>query len=106
LYRYLIDDFLIERRKKFHKKDFVVVTDFVMRLKMDKRIHLCEYEADSLAEGLNSLFESEVDIPRIRYGKKQTLDTLISEEALLFAKFLRQEIETWVPRLASLYTAN
>lgn len=22
LYRYLIDDFLIERRKKFHKKDF------------------------------------------------------------------------------------
>jgi len=98
LYRYLIDDFLIERRKKFHKMDFVVVTDFMMRLKMGKRIHLCEYEADSLAEGLNSLFESEIDIPRIRYGKKQTLDTLISEEALLLAKFLRSEIKYWNPR--------
>jgi CRISPR-associated protein Cas1 len=98
LYRYLIDDFLIERCKKFHKKDFVVVTDFMMRLKMGKRIHLCEYETDNLAEGLNSLFESEVDIPRIRYGKKQTLDTLINEEALLLAKFLRSEIQEWNPR--------
>ena len=69
LYRYLIDDYLIERRKKFHKKDFVVVTDFMMKLKIGKRIHLCEYEADSLADGLNGLFESEVEIPRIKHGK-------------------------------------
>ena len=101
LYRYLIDDFLIERRKKFHKKDFVVVTDFMMRLKMGKRIHLCEYEADSLADGLNGLFESEVNIPRIRYGKKQTVDTLISEEALLLAKYLRNERRDWTPRIPS-----
>jgi len=70
-----------------------------MRLKMGKRIHLCEYEADSLADGLNSLFESEVDIPRIRYGKKQTLDTLISEEALLLAKYLRNEKKDLIPRI-------
>jgi len=43
LYRYLIDDYLIERCHNLHKKDFVVVTDFMMRLKMGKRIHLCEY---------------------------------------------------------------
>ena len=67
---------------------------------MGKKIHLCEYEADSLAEGLNSLFESEVEIPRIRHGKKQTLDTLISEEALLLAKFLRNERKDWNPRLS------
>lgn len=72
------------------KKDFVV-TDFMMHLKMGKRIHLCEYEADSLTDDLNSLFESEVEIPRIKHGKKQTLDTLINEEALLLAKFLRKE---------------
>ena len=106
LYRYQIDDFLIERRKKFHKKDFVVVTDFMMRLKMGKRIHLCEYETDSLAEGLNRLFESEVDIPRIRYGKKQTLDTLISEEALLLAKFLRNERKEWKMRLPNIQEIN
>ena len=69
---------------------------------MGKKIHLCEYEADKLAEGLNGLFESEVDIPRIRHGKKQTLDTLISEEALLFARFLRNEIKEWNPRQPNL----
>lgn len=98
LYRYLIDDFLIERCKKYHKNDFVLVTDFMMKLKMGKKIHLCEYETDSLAEGLNSLFENEVEIPRIKHGKKQTLDTLISEEALLLAKFLRNERKEWIPR--------
>jgi CRISPR-associated protein Cas1 len=40
LYRYLIDDYLIERCRKFHKKDFIVVTDFMMRLKIGKRINL------------------------------------------------------------------
>ena len=86
------------------KKDFVVVTDFMMRLKMGKRIHLCEYEADSLAEGLNGLFNREVEIPRIRHGKRQTLDTLISEEALLLAKFLRDERNEWKPRIAIPYS--
>jgi len=76
-----------------------VVTDFMMRLKIGKRIHLCEYEADSLADDLNDLFNREVDILRIKHGKKQTLDTLISEEALLLAKFLRDERNTWTPRI-------
>ncbi len=99
VYRYLIDDFLIERCRKLRKKDFVLVTDFMMRLRMGKRIHLCEYETDSLADVLNGLFESTVEIPRMKYGKKQTLDTLISEEALLLAKFLRNEKNQWIPRL-------
>ncbi len=88
--------------RNFTKRISVVVTDFMMRLKMGKRIHLCEYEFDSLAEGLNSLFETEVNIPRIRYGKKQTLDTLINEEALVLAKFLRNERKEWNPRLVDI----
>jgi hypothetical protein len=59
---------------------------------------LCEYKTNDLAEGLNNLFERKVEIPRIKHGNRQTIDTLISEEALLFAKFLRQEKEAWVPR--------
>jgi CRISPR-associated protein Cas1 len=102
LYRYLIDDFLIERSQKLHKKDFVFVTDFMMHLKMGKRIHLCEFETDELGEDLNLLFDRVVEISRIRHGSKQTLDTLINEEAYLFAKFLRHERETWVPRIPSL----
>ncbi len=53
----------------------------MMRLRMGKRIHLCEYETDSLAEGLSSLFDRVLETARMRYEKKQTLDTLISEEA-------------------------
>lgn len=99
LYRCLIDDYLIERCQKLRKKDFVVVTDFMMRLKMGKRIHLCEYEADSLAEDLNKLFEKKIQIPRIRHGYSQTLDTFINEEALLLAMFLRNERKEWNPRI-------
>ncbi|MGQ9507547.1 MAG: CRISPR-associated endonuclease Cas1 [Candidatus Bathycorpusculaceae bacterium] len=102
LYRYLIDDFLIERRNKFHKNDFVTVTDFILHLRMGKRIHLCEFEAGELAEALNKLFDGIVHVPRIRHGSRQTLDTLICEEALLLAKYLRGERAGWLPRLTSL----
>jgi CRISPR-associated protein Cas1 len=102
IYRYLIDDFLIERRTKLHKNDFVTVTDFILHLRMGKRIHLCEYETAELAKDLNTLFNKTVQIPRIKHGKKQTLDTLISEEALLLAKYIRNERNQWQPRLVNL----
>lgn len=98
LYRYLIDDFLIERCRKLGKKDFVLVTDFVMHLKMGKKIHLKEHEADSLAEDLNAFFDRVVDVPRIKAGNRQTINTLISEEALMLAKYLRNERKEWIPR--------
>jgi CRISP-associated protein Cas1 len=102
LYRYLIDDFLIERCQKLRKKDFVLVTDFMMHLKMGKKIHLKEFETESLAEDLNAFFNRMVNIERIKVGKWQTIDTLISEEALLFAKYLRNEWKDWNPRILRL----
>ena len=48
----------------------------------------------------NIFFKIVVEIPRIRIGKKQTIETLINEEALLLAKFLRDERKTWIPRRA------
>jgi hypothetical protein len=68
---------------------------------MGKKIHLCEFEADSLGEGLNSLFDRTVEVARIKHGKRQTIDTLISEEALLFAKYLRNERKDWNPRIVN-----
>lgn len=50
---------------------------------------------------LNSFFESTVEIPRIRHGNKQTLETLINEEALLLARYLRKETREWIPRIGS-----
>jgi hypothetical protein len=49
-----------------------------------------------------ALFESEAEIPRIKHGNRQTLDTLSNEEALLLAKFLRNELTEWNPRLPTL----
>jgi hypothetical protein len=63
----------------------------MMHLKMGKKIHLCEFDADSLAEGLNGLFDRMIDVPRMKVGNRQTIDTLITEETLLFAKYLRCE---------------
>ncbi len=75
------------------------VTSRLHAKEMGKRIHLCEYETDSLADGLNSLFNRYVEISRIKHGKRQTLDTLITEEALLLARFLRNEQKEWLPRI-------
>ena len=47
---------------------------------------------------LDKFFESFVEVPRMRVGKKQTIETLINEEALVLAKFLRNERNIWIPR--------
>ena len=48
---------------------------------------------------LEEYFESKVDIPLIRYGNRQKLETLINEESLLLAKYIRNERKTWIPRI-------
>ena len=74
----------------------------MMRLKMGKRVRLCGYEADSLAEGLNGLFERIVEVPRMNRGRRQALDSLISEETTLLARYLRNERRDWTPRILTL----
>ena len=49
---------------------------------------------------LNDYFELMVEIPRIKVGNRQTIETLINEEAMLFAKYLRNEKSEWIPRIA------
>jgi len=51
---------------------------------------------------LNAFFDRMVNVERIKVGNWQTIDTLISEEALLFAKYLRGEIKAWNPRIVNL----
>jgi hypothetical protein len=41
-------------------------------------------------------------MPRMRMDEQQEIETLISEEALLFAQYLRSEKQTWIPRMVSL----
>ena len=48
---------------------------------------------------LEIVFESNVEIPRIRIGKKQSIATLIYAEALLIGKHLRTETPEWKARI-------
>ena len=40
-----------------------------------------------------------VGIARIKFGERQSIETLANEEALLFAQYLRDERKTWIPRV-------
>ena len=48
---------------------------------------------------LEHCFQSTVEIPRIKVAKKQKLETLVNEESLTLAKFIRNETKIWYPRL-------
>ncbi len=99
LYRYLIDDYLLDFCRGLRAKDFVVKSEVANRNKRGKREYLSYHLTRVFLNGLEGLFDSKVEIPRIKVGNKQTVETLIGEEALLFAKYLRSESKVWIPRL-------
>jgi len=106
LYRYLIDDFLIQYCQSLRSKDFIAKTEDSTRNKKGKRIYLNDLQTTDLTRKLNEFFENKVKAQRIRVGDRQTAETLINEEALLFAKFLRNEQKIWSPRIVSLLYQN
>jgi hypothetical protein len=67
-----------------------------------KREYLDDSLMHCLMKSLNEYFQTKVEIPRIRMGKSQEIETLINEEALLFAQYLRDEKQTWIPRIVEL----
>jgi CRISPR-associated endonuclease Cas1 len=102
LYRHLIDDFLVQYCRRLRKKDFTTKAESASRKRKGKREYLNNGRTRELTKRLYKYFEMEVEIPRIKIGKRQTIETLISEEALLLAKFLRDERKSWIPRIAVL----
>ena len=100
LYRHLVDDFVIRFCQGLGKRDFTVKSEAASRSRMGKREYLNDAETRRMMRELGDYFESLVDIPRMRHGKRQRIETLINEEVLLVAKYLRYEISDWKPRLA------
>jgi len=98
LYRYLVEDFLIENSASFRQEDFIMKHEDYSKNKIGQREYLNDSATGDLTRNLYNLFESTVEVDRIRYGKRQTIDTLINEEALLLAQYLRDESRTWNPR--------
>ncbi len=101
LYRHLIDDFVIQYCQKLKTKDFAVKTESLSRKKDGKREYLNDTDTRDLMKTLNLYFESMVEVPRTSVGKRQTVETLINEEALLMAKLLREECEIWIPKITT-----
>ncbi len=98
LYRYVVDDFLIEYCRGLSSKDFLVKTENCTRTKQGRREYHKNNKTRELIAKLETKFKSKVDIPRIKFGKKQSVETLINEEVLVFAKHLRSEKCEWTPR--------
>jgi len=102
LYRYLIDDFAIEYCRTVRATDFVLREEEYSANRKGKRQYLNDPKNDALFNCLDKYFEKKVAVPRMRRGKHQEIVTLISEEAFLFAKYLRDEKPTWHPRTVEL----
>lgn len=102
LYRYQVDNFLVDYARNLTPRDFIIKSEDYSKKRKGKRQYLNEELTNQFIKKLNVYFESTVEIPRIKIGKRQKLETLIDEEALLLAKYLRDERKSWVPRIAIL----
>jgi hypothetical protein len=98
LYRYLIDDFVIQYCQNLAKRNFTFKIEKMSGQKKGKREYLDDIETRDFTSRLYEYFETTLEIPRIKVGDRQTIETLINEEALLFAKYLRKERREWIPR--------
>jgi CRISPR/Cas system-associated endonuclease Cas1 len=94
LYRYLVEDFIIQHSGELRKKDFIMKHEEYSKNKIGKREYLNDSATNDLTRKLYSYFESTVEIPRMKHDKRQTVETLINEEAFLLAQYLRDEHET------------
>lgn len=99
IYRPLVDDFILQYSKSLGKKDFILKQEAFSSKRKGQRQFLNKPLTKDLMKKLNSLFESKVEIPRIKHGKKQEIESLISEEAQQLAKYLREEKKEWAPRV-------
>lgn len=105
LYRHLVNDFLVGFLGVVGRRDFVMKDERTTRKRRGKREYLKGFKTGELVRGLDEMFGKRVEVSRIRHGSGQVLETLINEEALLLAKYLRGERKAWVPRIAPPYTS-
>jgi hypothetical protein len=101
LYRYLVEDFVIQFCRDLQKKDFAMKREDLSRNRKGKREYLGDALTHDLIRSLDEYFQTKIEIPRIRVGRKQEIETLINEEAMLLGMYLRGERKDWIPRIAS-----
>lgn len=77
LYRYLVKDFLIQHCQGLKAGDFVVRSEWASgkKSRKGKRQSLSDAETREMLGQLNHRPRSMIEGPRIRIGKKQTIET-------------------------------
>ena len=100
LYRAFVDDFIIQFSMNLKIKDFEKF--YILEYGKYPRLYLNREQNVKFRTEIHDYFKGLIEIPRMKVGKKQEFETLINEESLLFAKFLRNENKTWIPRIPSL----
>jgi hypothetical protein len=71
-----------------------------VRSRKGRREYLNDAKTKEMLRELNDYFDTKIELPLIRYGKRQRIETLINEETLLLAKYIRNEKQEWIPRFA------
>ncbi len=69
------------------------------RNRKGKRQYLKDSLTRPMMRELDEFFLLRVEIPGMRHGKRQAIETLINEEARILARFLGEETIKWVPRI-------
>ena len=97
-----MDDFIIDYARNLKPSDFKLKDEDFSGNRKGRRQYLNDKMQHEFFEKINLNFQSKVEVPSFRRGKTQEIETLINEEAFLFAKYLRGERTTWIPRIAEL----
>jgi hypothetical protein len=106
LYRYLVDDFIVGFADRVEARDFLIREEDYSSNRKGKRQYLNEELTNEFLKEIGSYLTTKVEVPRIRFGKRQEIETLLDEEALRLAKYLRDEIKNWAPRVVALPRAR
>jgi CRISPR-associated protein Cas1 len=101
LYRHLVDDYVIRYLQKVTLKDLQTKEEVYNGRKI-KRMYLKKEITRDFSNNLHKYFRKKVRVARIRRGNVQEIESLMNEEAFLLAGFLRNERDSWNPRIASL----
>lgn len=71
--------------------------------KKGKREYLNDKLTGEFTFKLNEYFGAKVNVSRVNIKSKyQELESLINEEAMLLAKYVRNEKKEWIPRIPKL----
>ena len=48
---------------------------------------------------LDDLFDSMIDVPRVKHSSKQSIGSLINEETTILGNYIKKEEKMWIPRI-------